>query len=375
VRGAAVAALAMAVAAAGCGHSGSKPGAPASLPGSPAKLEIGHNVVRVPGLSAGDLSSAAVLASYGTAKPPEGWILVPRDDWRSVVLASQFAARPVSAGVLAIERGYIPTAPSDVLARIRPTGFPQSSGLQVVVLDKVSTDIYADLQDLKLKPTQLSGAPDELAAKLVPFRGGWARAYSDSVVIVSSDDSARDYALPAAAWSAYSGDTVAFVHRDSVPRATRELLAQRQKLRIRKPSIYLIGPDDVISHGVEAGLARYGAVHRIAGADAIETAIALARYHDPATGFGWGLRHGPASVSLVNTHHWSAAIAALTFASTGPQAPLLLTDSATSLPAPVENYLHQIHGRKPSQAYVLGGPSSIAAPAMDALDGLLDARR
>ena len=241
------------------------------------------------------------------------------------------------------------------------------------MLDHAGSDVYVDLQDLQLKPTALTGAPDALAAKLVPFRGGWARAYSDSIVIVSAE--ARDYALPAAAWSAYSGDTIAFVHRNSVPTSTRALLVQRQKLRLRKPAIYLIGPDDVISHRVESTLARYGPVHRIAGADATETAVALARYHDPSTGFGWGLRHGPASVSLVNVNHWPDAIAALTLAATGPQAPLLLTDSSTSLPSPVENYLHQLHGTKPSQAYVLGGEDSISAPAVTALDGLLDARR
>ena len=53
----------------------------------------------------------------------------------------------------------------------------------------------------------------------------------------------------------------------------------------------------------------------------------------------------------------------------------LLTDSATALPAPVENYLGQLRGAKPSQAYVLGGTSSIGVPTMNALDRLLDPRR
>jgi hypothetical protein len=367
---------AVTAAVAGCGGERSEtPTIPSVASAGATQPTIGRNVVRLPGISATDLSSAAVLAAYDPrsgAKPPEGWVLVSQDDWRQTVVASQFAARPVSAGVLAIDREFIPTAAGDLLARIRPTGFPQSSGLEVVVLDHVGNDVYVDLQDLGLKPTVLTGAPDELAAKLVPFRGGWARAYSDAIVVVSSE--ARDYALPAAAWSAYSGDTVAFVHRDSVPRATREVLAQRQKLRLRRPAIYVIGPEDVVSEKVAAQLARYGPVHRIAGADAVETSVALARYHDPSTGFGWGMRRGPASVSLVNREHWSDAIAAMTLAATGPQAPLLLTDSADSLPAPVENYLHQLRGRKPSQAYVMGGTSSIGEPVMSALDRLLDAR-
>jgi len=363
------------LAGAGCGGSKheqtQKP--PAALS---SELQTGRNIVRVPGISPTDLSSAAVLTAYDPqagAKPPEGYVLVDKDDWRAMVLASQFAARPVSAGVLAIEHDFVPTAAADLLARVRPTGFPQSSGLKVVVLDHVGSDVYADLQDLELKPTELAGAPEELSAKLVPFRGGWARAYSDSIVIVSSE--ARDYALPAAAWSAYSGDTVAFVHGDTVPKATRSLLSQREKLRLRKPAIYLIGPPDVISPRIEEQLRRYGPVHRVAGADAVETSVALARYHDPSTGFGWGLKRGPGSVSLVNVNRWSDAIAALTFAATGPQAPLLLTDSATALPAPVENYLHQLRGGKPGQAFVMGGTASVGAGTLQALDGLLDARK
>src|SRR5262249_20732005 len=142
-----------------------------------------------------------------TVQRPEGFVLVPDDDWRAAVVASQFAARPVSAGLLSINRDFIPTAPGDVMARVHPTGFPKAQGLKVVVLAKAGSDVYVDLQDLNLKPTALSGDPIQLAATLVPFRGGWAGSYSDSIAVVSAD--ARDYALPAAAWSAYSGDTVA----------------------------------------------------------------------------------------------------------------------------------------------------------------------
>jgi hypothetical protein len=369
-------AASVALAAVGCGGGGGPALPSASLGGAVQRPEIGRNVVRVPGLSPSDRSAAAVLASYDPrngAKPPGGWVLVPDDDWHDLVLAAQFAAAPVSAGILAIDRNFIPTAPGDVLSRIPTKGFPKAAGLKVLVVDRVGDDVYVDLQDLGLKPTALFGDPATLAGKLVPFRGGWAGAYSDSIEIVSAD--ARDYALPAAAWSAYSGDTVAFVHRNSIPAATRALLVQRQKLRVRKPSVYVIGPPSVISNGVLTRLGRYASsVHRVAGSDAAGTAVALARYHDPQTGFGWGLRRGPASVSIVNTADWQDAIGALTYAATGPQAPLLLTNSSTSLPPAVESYLGQLRGRKPSQAWVLGGRTAVGMGSFQALDGLL-ARR
>jgi ell wall binding domain 2 (CWB2) len=370
----------LALAVGGCGDSSVGAQSPTTaVPASAAStghvLEAGRNVVRVPGISPADVAAAAVLASYDPAAGgtrPEGFVLIPTDSWPDAVIASQFAAKPVSAALLAVDRQFIPTAPSDVLARIRPTNFPKAKGLQVLVVDKLGSDVYVDLQDLDLKPTALTGNPVSLAAELVPFRGGWAGRYSDTVVIVSVE--ARDYALPAAAWSAYSGDTVAFVRRDSVPKATRALLIQREKLRLRKPSIYIIGPSDVISSNTAHELKRYGPVHRIAGHDAIETAVALARYHDPQTGFGWGMSKGPGSISLVNVQDWPSAIAAFTFAATGPQAPLLLTDNATQLPSAVRDYLRGLRGRRPSQGYVLGGREVISSQAVTALDDLLAAR-
>src|SRR4051794_20891451 len=168
-------------------------------------VEVGRNAARVPGISAPDVASAAALSEYSDGPRPAGWILVPSGNWQNAVLAAQFAAKPVLAGILPIKRDYLPTGPADVLGRVRATGFPKAGGLRAVVLGHAGSDVFIDLQDLGLKLTELSDPdPAKLAAKLVPFRGGWARSYSSSVVIVSSDAAARDYALPAAAWSAYS---------------------------------------------------------------------------------------------------------------------------------------------------------------------------
>jgi hypothetical protein len=365
------------LAAGGCGSGG---GQTSATSGGRTKtidnpVEIGRNVVRIPGISPADVSSAAVLAAFDPSRTrlrPEGWVLIPDDDWQDAVLGAQFAAPPVSAGLLAIDRQYIPPGPGDLLARIEPRGFPKANGLEVLVLDKAGSDVYVDLQDLKLKPTALTGKPFKLAATLVPFRGGWAGGYSDTIAVVSAQ--ARDYALPAAAWSAYSGDTLAFVTRDSVPAATRSLLRQREKLRLRKPAIYVIGPPSVVSDAVLSDLGQYGTVKRVAGRDAVETAVALARYHDPSTGFGWGIRRGPASMSLVSTEHWANAIGALSFAANGPQAPMLLTSNAKALPASVSRYLSSLRGRKPGQAYVFGEKDVIGGAVLKSLDDLLDPR-
>lgn len=338
--------------------------------------QYGANVVRVPGLSPADVAAASVLAAYppsGSARP-NGWVLTTPNDWQQALLAAQLAARPVDAGLLLTNQAFVPTPSQDVLGRLDIGSFPRSGGIQALLFRSFGRDVLTYLTKLKLKVSQLL-APDlsSLGLKLVPYRGGFSHQYSSNIVVVSSQ--ARDYALPAGAWSAYSGDTIVFVTHGGIPDATRALLVQRQKLLAAKPAIYIVGPTSVISPAVQAQLGAYGQVKRIAGPTAIDTAIALARYRDPTTGFGWGLTHGPASVSLVNTGQWGNSVAAFNFAATGPQAPLLLTSDSGPLPTADVEYLRQLRSSGRNQGYVFGDTASISALTLGQLDALLSPRR
>ena len=374
IRARAIALVGAALLIAGCGGGGaSAPHAPPPVSFGATRVppgEFGRNVVRVGGLSPTDVASAAAMAMFSKHDPPSGWILTGEHDWRSTVLGAQFAAAPVNAGILPIDPDYLPTAADDVLRRIKPSSFPKAKGLQALVLGRATPHLFGDVADLDVKLSLLKApTPDRLALDTVPYRGGFAGAYSSSVVIVSED--ARDYALPAAAWSAYSGDTMAFVSRDGIPAATRELLHQRSKLRLEQPSIYVVAPSDVVSDAVVNDLRRYGPVTRIAGSTPAEVSVALARFHDARTGFGWGLAKGPASVSLVDRRDWGNAVGALAFAARGPQAPLLLLDRADRLPGPVAAYLKDLGRDGPSQAFAFGNRDSIASSLLEQVDAML----
>lgn len=328
----------------------------------------GTNVARIAGQSPADVASAAVLAVYpDQARQPGGLVLTPQGDWRQTLVAAQFAADPLYGAVVPTAGAYLPPGPSDLVARLSPRGFPRAQGLQAVILGKPGDDVLAALQQRNLHLTELKAAtPEQLTLASVPYRGGWAHSYSDEIVVVSS--AAREFALPAAAWSAYSGDTVAFVGRDSVPDATRRLLVQRQKLRLQRPALYLIGPPSVISESVASQLSAYGSVKRVAGPTPAATAVALARYKDRKTGFGWGVRTGPANLSFANPRYWGDVFGALTLASTGPRAPLLLTDRRGSLPPEVGAYLDQLRNSQGNQAYVLGDERRIGRATFQALE-------
>jgi hypothetical protein len=363
------AALTSAALAAGCGGA-DNPGGPNAGKQPPA--ELGRSVARIDGVSSTDVSAAAVLAAFppDQGAKPHGWVLVRRDRWRDVVAAAQFAAPPLNAGLLPIDRHYLPTAAFDVISREHVGGFPRAQGVQALAVGRLGREVFADLQGQSLKPTAVTSQnASTLVSQLVPYRGGWSHAFSDTIVIVSSEQ--RDFALPGAAWSAYSGDSVGFVSHDAVPAATAKLLAQREKLRLNKPTMYVIGPRSIISDAVVGELRRYGAVQRIAGSDAAATAVALARYRDPKTGFGWGMQSAPASVTLANPHDWGNAVAGLNLAGSGPQAPLLLTAPDGSLPRAVSDYLGNLQGSTGTQAFILGSRRSIPSATLKAVDGIL----
>jgi hypothetical protein len=335
--------------------------------------EFGKNTARVGGLSSADVAAAAVLSAYPeTGTRPTAWFLVRKDKWREAALAAQFATRPINGAVLPIEKEFIPTATIDVVSRLKVRGFPKVKKLNTIVIGKASTDVFLDLVERKLDLTSLKLDPYALSEKLVPLHGGGAARFTSNLVIASGDQ--REYALPAAAWSAFSGDTLLFAGKDSVPEATRRVVAQREALRLERPTIYVIGPEKVISDAVVAQLAAYGTVKRVAGPSAVETAVALARYRDPETLFGWGFRTGPASFSLVNERDWGNAIGAWTFSAVGPQAPLLLTNSAKRLPAPVVDYLEGLAADKRSHGFVFGSRDSISSEAFAQFDRLLGTR-
>jgi hypothetical protein len=365
--------VALATAATGCGDKGDSKREPLAPARTPATGETARGAARIPGLAASDVAAAAVLAAYPPGKSsPNGWVLLPDDDWHDAVLGAQFAAAPVNAGLLIRKSDYFPPASADLIKRIQPKGFPRGQGLKAIIMGPGKGDILVDLQEQRLRLTQLKGKPAGLAKTLVPFSGGYAHKFSDNVVVISSQDRARDYALPAAAWSAYSGDALAFVDGGKVPKETAELLVQRKKVRLNTPNVYVFGPKSVIPAKVDKELARYGKVQRIGGGNPIEAAIAFAKFKDPKTGFGWGIDKGPASLSLVNLKDWGNAVGAFTFAAAGPQAPLLLTDDSRRLPRQVLDYARSVRDPdQDGQGFVFGDPRSISTDALHKLGGAL----
>jgi hypothetical protein len=369
-----LAGLVLAALVTGCGGGDSDSttsGQSAATAGTP---EVGSNAVRVPGLSSTDVAAAADLIAYPPDQnaEPNGFVLYPRDDWRRAALAAQFVAAPVNGALLPTDLQFLPAGAADLVSRMKPTGFPSGPKINAILLGEPGDDVVLAFQQQHLNLTKLPQSdPSELSAELVAYRGGWAKKFADEVLVVSSDDADRPYAMIAAAWSAFTGDTLAFVSHDSVPAATKELLQQRQQLRLVKPNIWVVGPDSAVPGDVASQLSAYGQVHRVGGDNPVETSVEMAKLRDQATGFGWGLTQAPVNISVVNENDWSNAAGALQLAGSGPRAALLLTDSADHLPDAIKEYLRSLQGPDPSQAYVMGDRDSISSAELAELDGLL----
>lgn len=348
------------------GQRGSAPEASEQLgfPGFATK-----NTTRVGGADPVADAAAVARAVYPGNAPganPPSVVLVDQDDWRGGLAAAVLMSRPLRAPVLLTDGDDMPQASADALDALAPTGARALGGVQVV---RVGDDVPAPEG---LRSTTLTGAdPAAIAAAIDRFQAAAAGVAPREVLVVSAD--APEYAMPAAAWAAKSGDPVLFVGRDTIPGATFAALRTHPRARI-----YVLGPRAVIGDRVERALRGLGTVTRIAGADPVGNAIAFARYGDAV--FGWGVVDPGHGFVFANAGRPSDAAAAAPLSATGKYGPLLLVQDADELPLPLGRYLLDVqpgYERDPvrgvyNHGWLIGDESAISLPVQSRIDSLLE---
>jgi putative cell wall-binding protein len=324
-----------------------------------------RNTIRVGGGDGvADLAgtAAAAFPSTDSQSRPRAVVLVDKNDWQGAIAGSVLDANPLDAPLLASDGGNLPPATSDVLKQLQPSGADLARDAQVI---RIGTKPPAPSG---LKSGKIAGPdPYATAAAIDRFFTAIRGRPSPHVIIASGEQPA--YAMPAAAWAARSGDSVLFTQKDRVPAATLRAVAAHSR-----PDIYVLGPDNVISAAVEARLKKLGTVRRVGGATAVANAVALARYS--RRGFGWGVTVPGYNFALASTARPLDAAAAATLATNGVFAPMLLTDSATSLPADVSNYLLDVqpgYQKDPSsgvynRVWILGDRNTVSLQSQGRLD-------
>jgi putative cell wall-binding protein len=372
--------LLLAIVLAGCSIGGSDDGSGASLQsGGPAPTssqrqaaeKLGfpvvatRNTVRVGGGDAvADLAgvAAAVFPATTPRDRPHAVVLVDKDDWQGAVAGSVLDAQPLGAPLLASDGGNLPAATSDVIDRLKPAGADLARDAQVIRIGP-KPPAPAGLKSGKIAAAD----PYATAAAIDRFFTAIRGKPSPHVIVASGEQA--PYAMPAAAWAARSGDSVLFTKRDGVPRATMRAIAAHER-----PDIYVLGPESIISTGVERKLKRLGTVRRVQGPTPVANAVALARYS--RRGFGWGVTVPGYNFSLASTTRPLDAAASATLATNGVFAPMLLTSTSETLPSDVSGYLLDVqpgYQSDPSsgvynRVWILGDTKTLSLDAQGRLD-------
>jgi hypothetical protein len=328
-----------------------------------------RNTIRVGGDdAAGDAAGVANAAFPSTtdSNRPNAVVLVDKDDWQGGVTAAVLAAKPIGAPLLISDGDELPAVSADTLERLDPRGSDLSEDAQVIRIgdEPAKPDGF--------RTARIEGADAyERAAAIDRFFSAARGGPSESVVVTSGEQA--QYAMPAAAWAARSGDAVLLTKRNSVPPATRKAIATHDK-----PDIYVLGPRSAISDKVVAQLGKLGRATRIGAPDPVNNAIEFARYEEGD--FGWGATVPGYNFTVAGVSRPLDAAAAATLATRGVFAPLLLTDHAGVLPTDLERYFLSVqpgYEDDPGQAvynrvWILGDDAQVSVDEQAQIDSVTE---
>ena len=331
-----------------------------------------RNTVRVGG---GDPASdaagvaGALYPATADSDRPTAVVLVDQDDWVTGIAAAVLSGRPIGAPILLTDGGDLPPVTEDVLKRLNPKGSDLSKDAQVIRIgaDTARPDGF--------KTALIEGDnPFEAAAAIDRFFSAARARPSNDVVLYSADQG--EFAMPAAAWAARSGDAVLPVRKDRIPAPIVKALREHER-----PNVFVLGPESVISQKVldqlkKRKLAR--AVNRIEGPTPVENAIAFTRYEKGD--FGWGVVVPGYNFTIASSTRPSDAAASAALGTRGVFAPLLLSDDAEALPPKLEEYLLSVqpgYEDNPGEAvynraWVLGDDTAISVRQQAQIDQLTE---
>ena len=267
----------------------------------------------------------AVWPATSDTTRPNAVVLVERDNWQGGIAASVLAGNPIGAPLLLSDGDELPAVSRDTLGRLDPKGSDLTKDAEVIRIGSRPP------QPDGRKTTTIDGDDVyELAAAIDRFHAVAKGEPSDDVILASGERA--EYAMPAAALSARSGDAVLLTPREEMPRPTIEALKRHEK-----PDVFILGPDSVIGSDIERKLRPLARrIERIAGPTPVQNAIEFAKYQ--SGGFGWGAEVPGQNFTVASTSRPLDAVGAASLATNGVFAPLLLTDDPDTLPRSLESY-------------------------------------
>jgi putative cell wall binding repeat protein len=348
------------------------PSASDSPTASQAPEELGYpafataNTTRVGGGDPASSAAAVALAAYPSAtsaQRPEAVTLADSGDWPAALAAAALTAPPIGAPILLAEDGSLPEPSAQALDALAPQGGKTTAGATIFALGDAPEESGEATRRVAGEGARAAVAVARLREKLT----GEAPRH---ILIASS--SSPEFALPAAAWAARSGDPVLFAAAKQLPKPTASYLRQHSKV-----PVFVLGPSAAISSAVVRAIdAVGGAARRVSGEDPVANAIAFARY--AAGSFGWNVNDPGHGFVVARSDQPLNAAAAAPLSASGAWGPLLLTDSADTLPAALRGYLLDVkpgYTTDPTRAFynhvwVIGDQEAISVNEQAEIDEL-----
>lgn len=334
------------------------------------------NTTRIDAADPAAVAATAALTMYpGTARDlrPDAVTIAGADDWRSMLLAAPFAAKPLGFPLLLAEGRALPPISTAALAQLQPPGakaMNSAQGLRIGVATRPD-----GLRTRYLTSSTPAGLARAVDRQLSKARG---RA-SDRVMIVNSEDPAS--AAPAAAWAARSGDPILFTGAGTLPADTKAALAEHPN-----PRVYVLGGPDTVSSFVIRSLQEIpgASVYRIkpttADGGPSDLSIAFARFSDKDFGFNYrNIGHG---FVFANTKDPTSAIAAAALSSGGTYGAMLFVDRPDHVEPQLKSYLLDVqpgyNDQNPAtqgfynRGWIIGAPTAIEVQTQARIDQLLE---
>ncbi|RXT05648.1 cell wall-binding repeat-containing protein [Ammoniphilus sp. CFH 90114] len=331
------------------------------------------NTTRIVGKDAEELSistSRMIWPATQKGTIPNVVLVAPKESWQAQLVSLDLVHHPSDGPLLVTSKNQISSNAIDEIMRLNPRG--SEDGTQVITIG-MDEEAVKQLSD-HFKVKEIKGeTPSQLAEAIDQFYAEASGSLPASVIVSTSEQ--VEFAAPAGNWISHMPEPLLYVTKDEIPNETINALQKREG----KATVYLLGPESVISKTVEENLRSYGTVIRIAGDDPVSNAIAFAQYKDTNTGFGWGITQPGHGLLLGNMANMSESIPTGSFAHRGKHAPLLLTN-ADSAPDNLVNYLTKLKPlfeKEPTEGpynhlYIVGGSDWISWEQQGNLDHLIE---
>ena len=327
------------------------------------------NTTRIAGGDPAADAAGAALAVFPSTEPgqrPAAVTLVDEGDWAGALAASVLMAAPVRAPILFSSPAGMPEVSSEALAALDPQGSGATGGASLFAIGEEVAVPGGSVTQVKG-----SGAA-AIAVAIAKLRERLAGTAPRHVVIAPA--AKPDFAMPAAAWAARSGDPILYTGAKRLAKPTAAFLRRHPKV-----PAYVLGPSTAIPSDVVRQIARIGPqVRRVSGEEPVENAIALARYHDGD--FGWNVNDPGHGFVVARSDQPLDAAAAAPLSASGTWGPLLLTDDAGTLPAALRGYLLDVkpgYTDDPTRAFynhvwVIGDQEAIEVGQQAEIDSLAE---